>query len=183
MASNEDESTKFYDALLLFAETDYGITLRVQEILEKFVILKNKQAPKTCLGNYDYFLDQQTLNAFEKAYNASTYVFVVITENFHKDAEAQFLKNEFIARSIRSPDKKWRVVPLFTTPRNLVVNLPFGLQGLRGLDISLLLKSGSQVKLISLKYFLISNIFESINLLQYDSQHCENNLSLISCIS
>jgi hypothetical protein len=163
MAMELHEPTAFYDALLLACQLDADLTIEVKECLERFIALSDGDPPKLCLASYEFFpLYDLTFLAYEAAYKVSTFVFVIISDNFHLDFEANFLKNEFIASSIRSVDKRWRVIPLFTKPRGQIINLPFGLQGLRGIDISPLLSPDARVSSVLFAFAGINtdNVFD-----------------------
>ncbi|ELT95854.1 hypothetical protein CAPTEDRAFT_206648 [Capitella teleta] len=125
-----------FDIALAFVEADEGAAKKVIEILEKFVCFGDNQSPKICpLNEYKISLNwiQSHPKFTNEALKRSTFLFIIITDNFLGDKWADQLIDDAVTTDKNRPN---RLVPVFLSSRSDVKeDLPYGLRHLRGLEV------------------------------------------------
>ena len=129
-----------YDVLLLYADADRKDAMKFKNILDRFVLVDGEPA-RICVVDENFPWIQSHFAYMDEAIRRSTHIFLYLTEVFCNDNWSSMQKDNVLMTSIEDPDKRWCVVPLYLDgKRNKRYKVPFGVNGLKGIDVRLMLK-------------------------------------------
>ncbi|ELU01411.1 hypothetical protein CAPTEDRAFT_206758 [Capitella teleta] len=125
-----------FDIALAFVEKDEGAAKKVIEILEKFVCFGDNESPKICpLNEYQILFHwiRSKPRSIDEVLQRSTFLFMIITDNFLTNDWAKHLIDDAVTRNIELPDY---IVPVFQPSKSAVKqSIPYGLRHLHGLEV------------------------------------------------
>ncbi|ELU18420.1 hypothetical protein CAPTEDRAFT_196475, partial [Capitella teleta] len=130
-----------FDIALAFVEADEDAAKKVIEILEKFVCVGDNQSPKICpLNEYENSLNwiQSHPKYIDEALKRSTFLFMIITDNFLSDKWADQLIDDAIARKCKKNRPNLPELVLVFLSRESAAakgDLRFGLRHDRDLEV------------------------------------------------
>ena len=156
-----------YDVLLLYADADRTDAMKFKKILERFILVDGESA-RICVVDENFPWIQSQFAHMDEAIRRSTHIFLYVTEVFCNDSWASMQKDSVLMTSIEDPDKRWCVVPLYLDgKRNKRYKVPFGINGLKGIDVRLMLNQQpvSEIKVDQLTPdpFIVDNIRNMIS--------------------
>ena len=127
-----------FDALLVHCarDTDAAHCFRdfIQRITESN---EDPQYPKIGLLNPSHRVTEDLLRV-DRLVNKSTYVFMLVTDNFLEDPFCQMMQDELIMTTICNGDERWKVIP--THPVN---KIPLGIRAINAISLSRIINTGS----------------------------------------
>ena len=94
----------------------------------------------------------------ERLVDKSTYVFLLITDNFLEDSFCQMMQDELIMTTICNGDERWKVIPVY--PKRPTNRIPLGIRAINAISLSRLLFTGSMTSTLP--------ILTKDNIVQFD---------------
>ncbi|CAH1796969.1 unnamed protein product [Owenia fusiformis] len=76
---------------------------------------------------------QSNLISAEHMVNRSTFILMIVSENFTEDIWMDMHKDEVLTVTMIDPTKRWCLIPVFTKPKSEFKRLPYGMLGLKGI--------------------------------------------------
>ncbi|ELU17495.1 hypothetical protein CAPTEDRAFT_215274 [Capitella teleta] len=128
-----------YDLAVAFVEQDEIAAKVFIEIMSKYVRYGDNIAPKICIvSKHEGFpWIQSQIKSIGEAVKRSTYVYMIITEDYLADVWADTVTCETVQHTIDDAKRQWCIVPVFLEDRkNLKREIPFGMKSLRGVEVS-----------------------------------------------
>ena len=130
-----------FDALLVHCarDTDAAHCFRdfIQRITESN---EDPQYPKICLLNPSHGVTED-LRRVDRLVNKSTYVFMLVADNFLEDPFCQMMQDELIMTTICNGDERWKVIPVY--PTRPVNKIPLGIRAINAISLSRIIYTGS----------------------------------------
>ncbi|XP_033752297.1 uncharacterized protein LOC117336055 [Pecten maximus] len=126
------------DVMMVCSQEDRGAAKTFLQSIDSLILdLENGRRVKVKTVFYDDARFEGTgLGSLQKAYERSTYAFLYVTKSFVGDDFKKLVAESLLMDSITDETKKWRVVPLHTSPReNRQYKEPFGINALKSLNV------------------------------------------------
>ena len=129
----------YYDVMIMYANESDEDREKATEYRDHLngIELDNGQKIKSVLYDDDelYGLEGTHFGHLEQAFERCTFAFVYLSKKFCEDMWCKLSSEECLMRTIYEPEKKWCVVPIYTTPRSKTpFRIPMGLNSLRGVN-------------------------------------------------
>lgn len=96
--------------------------------------------PKICLLNPSQGFSED-LRRVERLVDKSTFVFLLITDNFLEDSFCRMMQDELIMTTICNGDERWKVIPVY--PKRPANRIPLGIRAINAISLSRLIFTGS----------------------------------------
>ena len=81
----------------------------------------------------------EDLRRVDSLVNKSTYVFMLVTDNFLEDPFCQMMQDELIMTTICNGDERWKVIPVY--PTRPVNKIPLGIRAINAISLSRIIYS------------------------------------------
>ena len=130
-----------FDALLVHCAKDTESAHCFKDFIRRIIDpSEDPQYPKICLLNPSHGFSED-LRRVDRLVDKSTYVFLLITDNFLEDAFCQMMQDELIMTTICNGDERWKVIPVYPTrPAN---RIPLGIRAINAISLSRIIYTGS----------------------------------------
>ena len=101
---------------------------------------EDPQYPKICLLNPSHGVTED-LRRVDRLVNKSTFVFMLVTDNFLDDPFCQMMQDELIMTTICNGGERWKVIPVY--PTRPVKKIPLGIRAINAISLSRIIYTGS----------------------------------------
>ena len=130
-----------FDALLVHCARDIDSAHCFKDFLRRITESPDDpDYPKICLLNPSRGYNDD-LRCIERLVDKSTYVFLLITDNFLEDPFCQMMQDELIMTTICNGDERWKMIPVYPTrPAN---RIPLGIRAINAISLSRIIYTGS----------------------------------------
>ena len=147
-----------FDALLVHCSNDTDSAHCFKNFLQRITeSVEDPDYPKICLLNPSQGYNED-LRRVERLVDKSTYVFLLITDNFLEDPFCQMMQDELIMTTICNGDERWKVIPVY--PTRPVNRIPLGIRAINAISLSKIIYTGSMTSTLP--------ILTKDNIVQFD---------------
>lgn len=135
-----------FDGLLVHCARDTESAQCFKDFLRRIIeSSEDPDYPKICLLNPSDGYSED-LRHVERLVDKSTYIFLLITDNFLEDCFCQMMQDELIMTTVCNNDDRWKVIPVYLTrPAN---RIPLGIRAINAISLSRFAYTGSMMSLL-----------------------------------
>lgn len=127
----------YYDAMILYTETDYEMAEAFRQHLINDIELPFNEKCRALLYDSPELmgLSGSKIQNLDLSMERCTYVFVYMTADFVRDKWCEFSSESCLMRAIYDEERRWCVVPIYTERRtDCKFKIPMGLNSLKGIN-------------------------------------------------
>ena len=147
-----------FDALLVHCARDTDAAHCFRDFIQRITgSNEDSQYPKICLLNPSHGVTED-LRRVDRLVNKSTFVFMLVTDNFLEDPFCQMMQDELIMTTICNGGERWKVIPVY--PTRPVNKIPLGIRAINAISLSRIIYTGSMTSTLP--------ILTRDNLVQFD---------------